>query len=799
MKNFKMIIATAHMMLSTCIVYASTGSTIKGMVFDSLTNEKIPNVIISIEGSFTVGATNNDGNFSIQSKTENPVLIFTHIAYNTKRMVYSGQSLKVLLSPKSYISDEIHILALRANEKSGSAFTNISKEELSKNNLGADLPVLLNALPSVVTTSDAGAGIGYTGIRIRGSDATRINATINGVPVNDAESNGVYWVDLPDLASSVDNIQVQRGAGLSTNGAGAFGGSINIQTDKLSSEPYAEFSGSYGSFNSIKNTLRLGTGLMKNFSVDARLSNITSDGFIDRASSDLKSFFVNAGYYDNKQSLRFVMFSGKEKTYQAWYGVNEFVADTNPTYNIAGIYTDEYGNVKFYNNQTDNYQQDYYQLIYTRSASSTLKLNVALHYTKGKGYYEEYKEDVALSSYNLPDFVDNMGNVVYVDLVRDRWLDNDFYGASFSIIKEKNKSTFTLGGAYNHYKGLHYGTLAHVPTFNFIPEDFKYYNDEANKDDAHAFFKMEYAFNDKVSAYADLQVRQIQYHFIGLDDFSLNSEQEKSLTFFNPKAGLIIKPVKDFRCYLTAAMANKEPVRDDYINSNSVNKVLPEQMLDIELGAQLQKENVSAELNFYNMQYKDQLIVTGKINDVGEYIRQNVAKSFRRGAEFSLAYKLLKDLLITGNFTYSLNEIDKFTEYIDDYDNGGQIAIEHSKTTIAFSPDMIAFAELSYRPLKNLSFSINNKYVSKQYLDNTENENRSLSSFSTQNLRIAYELKLKKIKSIQLTALINNLSDKIYFPGGYTFSYNYLAAITTENYLYPQAGRNFMVGLSVKF
>lgn len=799
MKNFKMIIATALVMLSTCIVYAYTGSTVKGMVFDSLTNEKIPNVIISIEGSFTVGATDNDGNFSIQSKTENPVLIFTHIAYNTKRMAYSGQSLNVLFSPKSYISDEIHISALRANEKSGSAFTNISKEELSKNNLGADLPVLLNALPSVVTTSDAGAGIGYTGIRIRGSDATRINATINGVPVNDAESNGVYWVDLPDLASSVDNIQVQRGAGLSTNGAGAFGGSINIQTDKLSTEPYAEYSGSYGSFNSIKNTLRFGTGLMKNFSVDARLSKITSDGFIDRASSDLKSFFVNAGYYDNKQSLRFVMFSGKEKTYQAWYGVNEFVADTNPTYNIAGIYTDEYGNVKFYNNQTDNYQQDYYQLIYTRSASSSLKLNVALHYTKGKGYYEEYKEDVALSSYNLPDFVDNMGNVVYVDVVRDRWLNNDFYGASFSIIKEKNKSTFTLGGAYNHYKGLHFGTLAHVPTFNFIPEDFKYYNDEANKDDAHAFFKMEYAFNDKISAYTDLQARQIEYHFIGLDDFLLNSEQEKSLTFFNPKAGLIIKPVKDFRCYLTAAMASKEPVRDDYINSNAVNKVLPEQMLDIELGAQLQKENVSAELNFYNMQYKDQLIVTGKINDVGEYIRQNVAKSFRRGAEFSLAYKLFKDLLITGNFTYSLNEIDQFTEYIDDYDNGGQIAIEHSKTTIAFSPDMIAFAELSYRPLRNLSFSINNKYVSKQYLDNTENDSRSLSSFSTQNLRISYELKLKKIKSIQLTALINNLSDKIYFPSGYTFSYNYLAAITTENYLYPQAGRNFMVGLSVKF
>ena len=687
--------------------------------------------------------------------------------------------------------EPVEVNAIRAGENSPFTKTNLSKKQIEKINLGQDLPFILNQTPSVVVNSDAGNGVGYTGIRIRGSDASRINVTLNGVPFNDAESQGNFFVDLPDFSSSVGSIQVQRGVGTSSNGAGAFGASINISTNEANLKPYFEFNNSYGSFNTWKNTVKLGSGLViDHFTTDFRLSRISSDGYIDRASSDLKSFYFSTAYLSKKSSLRVNIFSGKEKTYQAWYGVSEADLKTNRTINYAG--TERPGEP--YDNETDNYKQDHYQLFFNQQLTSRLKLSTGLFYIKGKGYYEQYKADEAYADYGLREPVIGTDTITNTDLVRQLWLDNDFYGNIFSLQYKSNTSQFTLGGGWNRYEGNHYGDVIWADKGFTLPG--RWYDLDANKNDLTIYFKEQTKIDSLVSIFYDLQYRRVKYNVYG---FRYNPDliTKNKYNFFNPKLGLSFQK-NEWSGYLSYSRGQKEPNRDDF-EAGLDQQPKPEKLNDLELGIEKRNNNYSIGLTGYYMHYKDQLVLTGKINDVGAYTRTNIPKSYRAGVELVAVAEITSWLNTVGNFSISRNKVQDFTEFIDDYDNGGQKTKQYSSTDIAFSPTIVGGATINFIPAKNAELSLISKYVSKQYLDNTQNESRKLNAYYTQDARFIYTVSKKWLKELNIILQANNVFNKKYEPNGYTFSYYYGGILTTENYYFPMAGRNFMVGVNVKF
>ena len=737
--------------------------------------------------------TNAEGYYLFKNlKAGNYKLKITYLGYSTlEKSIILNTDFKydLQLIPSSLLTEEVLVSATRASENSASTYRNISKEELQKNNLGQDLPFLLNQTPSVVVSSDAGNGIGYTGIRIRGSDPTRLNVTINGIPYNDTESQGTFWVNLPDFASSVDNIQIQRGVGTSTNGAGAFGGSLNIQTTTKQDSSYAELNNTLGSYQTLKNTVNIGSGLINNkFSFDGRLSRIKSDGYIDRGSSMLKSYFLTGAYYGKRDLIRFNVFSGSEKTYQAWNGVPQNLLESNRTFNGFT-----------YDDQTDNYTQDHYQLLYSHAFSDKLSANTALHYSRGKGYYEEFKEDQTLENYGLSSIVIGGSPIDASDLVRRRWLDNDFYGLTYALNYSASKEfVFTLGGAYNEYDGDHFGEVIRgefIPVLNSITP---YYKGNGFKTDFNTFAKADLNLG-KLKISADLQYRNINYTISGTDKNRMNLSREDKLHFFNPKFGLTYMLNQYSNFYSSVAVANKEPNRDDYINSTLTNRPSSEKLLDFEAGYRLRKNKVNLGINGYAMLYNNQLVLTGKVNDVGEYIRQNVDNSYRLGIEMDANLRINNKLSWAINASISENKVDNFTEYIDDYDSGSQIVNQFSRTDLAFSPAFISSGVLSFQAFKKTEIAVISKYVSRQFLDNTSNYAKSLDAFFVNDLRLRYNTSFKGLKNVGLTLLINNVFSELYEANGYTFSYKYAGDITSENYYYPQATRNFLLSLGLKF
>jgi len=687
--------------------------------------------------------------------------------------------------------EPVEVKAIRAGENSPFAKTNLTKKQIEKLNLGQDLPFILNQTPSVVVNSDAGNGVGYTGIRIRGSDASRINVTLNGVPFNDAESQGTFFVDLPDFTSSVGSIQVQRGVGTSSNGAGAFGASVNISTNEVNLKPYVEFNNSYGSFNTWKNTIKVGSGLVSDhFTTDFRLSRINSDGYIDRASSDLTSYYFSTAYLGKKNLLRFNMFSGKEKTYQAWYGVSEADLETNRTINYAGM--ERPGEP--YDNETDNYKQDHYQLFYNQDLTSRLKLNLGLFYIKGKGYYEQYKADQAYADYGLTQPVYGTDTITNTDLVRQLWLDNDFYGNIFSFQYKGNASQFTLGGGWNRYEGNHYGDVIWAEKGLALPG--RWYDLDANKNDLTIYFKQQTKISSLVSVFYDLQYRRVKYDLYGFRN-NPGLIIKNNYSFFNPKVGLSFQQ-NEWSAYLSYSRGQKEPNREDF-EAGIDQQPKPEKLNDLEIGIEKRNDKYNVGLTGYYMHYEDQLVLTGKINDVGAYTRTNIPKSYRAGLELVASAKITSWLNAAGNFSVSKNKVKDFTEYIDDFDNGGQQINQYSSTDIAFSPNMVGGATINFIPLKNAELSLICKYVGKQYLDNTQNESRKLNAFYTQDARFIYTISKGCLKEMNIILQANNLFDKFYEPNGYTFSYYYGGSLATENYYFPMAGRNFMVGVNVRF
>jgi iron complex outermembrane receptor protein len=671
--------------------------------------------------------------------------------------------------------DEVLVSAIRVTSKTPVSFSNLSKKEIQNRNLGQDIPILMNYMPSVVTTSDAGNGVGYTGIRVRGSDATRVNVTINGIPYNDSESHGTFWVNMPDFASSLQSVQLQRGVGTSTNGSGAFGASLNMLTDSYSEKASGEISNSFGSFNTRKNTVKFSTGLLNDhFEIAGRVSTLQSDGYIDRASSDLKSYFLQGTYVGKTTLIKALAFGGNEKTYQSWNGIDGETLLTNRTFNSAGIYTDELGQTRFYDNETDNYQQDHYQLHWNEKLSTNWNTNLAFHYTKGKGYYENYKEDADFNDYGLIPLSINGRTINTTDLIRQKWLDNDFYGTTFSANYRSNQLDFIFGGSYNKYEGDHFGKVIWARFASQSEQGDRYYDDKATKTEATAFAKANYQVDEKWSLFGDLQIRNVHYQANAYETGLVND----TFFFFNPKAGLIYTINSKNNLYFSYARANREPNRTDYESGN----IKPEKLNDFELGWRYLSDKIQWNTNLYYMAYQDQLILTGTLDDVGNPIRYNSEKSYRFGLEMDVNIEISKEISLRPNLTLSSNK------NVDLAVNGHYFGTKD----ISYSPSVIAGNSLIYKPTESLQIIWLQKYVGQQYMNNIELPEAKLADYFINDLNISYEIKPKSVfKSIIFKGLVNNILDKKYISNGYMWD--------IYPYYYPQAGTNILAGITLKF
>lgn len=780
--------------------------TIHGTVTDAETGEPLPGAHIQIENSYSNAVTNGEGQFEINGlKAGDYMLKASFLGYKTHEedvTLKDDFKTNIRLQPKAILEDEVVITATRAPRDAPKTYEQVGEKTIRRRNLGKDLPVLLETTPGAVVTSDAGAGIGYTGIRIRGTDITRINVTVNGIPLNDPESQGVFWVNMPDFATSVDNIQVQRGVGTSTNGAAAFGASINIKTQSLKADPYAEVNASAGSFNTFKNSLTFGTGLIDGrFTIDGRLSKITSDGYIDRASSDLKSFFVSGGYYGEKSIVKLHVFSGKEKTYQSWYGVPGDSLETNRTYNPAGEYYDDQGNLKYYDNQTDNYQQDHYQLIWSQMISKHLNLNTALFYVRGYGYYESYYPDEPFSDYGLNDVIIGQDTITNTDLIRRKYLDNDFYGATVSANYDNHrKITASFGGSWNYYDGAHYGTIIWSKFASNGSIDRHWYDNTGTKMQYNVFGKINYRLTDPLKVYADLQVRGINYEIKGSHDDLMDISQTHDFTFFNPKFGAVYDFSQAHQAYFSFAIAHREPTRSDFRDADTGHQPQPEMLTDYELGYNYSAGKFRLNANLFYMDYKDQLVLTGEINNVGAAIFTNVPNSYRTGLELVAGWKISHKLSWEGNASFSKNKIKGFEEFVDNWSPPyEQISKNLGETDLSFSPDFIGNSIFTFTPIENLDIRLLSKYVGKQYIDNTSSDKRSLDPYFVNDIHMNYTFHPGFVKELGLFLNVSNIFSEKYETNAWVYRY-YLDG---EEYMmdgyFPQATMNFLAGVSVKF
>ncbi|ARN78819.1 TonB-dependent receptor [Nonlabens spongiae] len=694
--------------------------------------------------------------------------------------------------------DEVLVKAVRVDANSPITHSNLSKEEIAKRNLGQDIPILLNYLPSVVTTTDAGAGIGYTGIRIRGVSAQSTNVTINGIPYSDAESLGTFWVNLGDFASSVENLQVQRGVGTSTNGSGAFGASINVLTDAVSREASGEISNSFGSFNSRKHTVKFSTGLMnEHFEIAGRLSNIASDGYIDRASTDLKSYYLQGSYVDENRLIKAVMFGGNNVTYQSWFGIDEDQLKEDRRFNPAGQYTDEDGNTQFYDNEVDDYRQDHYQLHWNERINNRLSTNVALNYTYGRGFFEQYREDDDFDTYGFDPLTVNGSLVNTTDLIRRRWLDNDYYVLNANVNYKGNQMDIISGFSFSHYDGDHFGEVIWARFASQSDIRDRYYDGNGKKNDFSAFAKATFKINNQFQLYGDLQLRNVNYETSGINSNLTQFNVDENYLFFNPKLGVTYNVDEENDFYFSYARANREPNRDDFENNPEIQ---PEQLNDFELGWRHRDGNFRLNANSYFMLYDEQLVLTGAINDVGTLLRTNSGRSYRLGLEVDAVIPVADFFTIQPNITLSRNKnIDFIRSFDGEFERLGD-------TDIAYSPEVISTTALVFAPFKGFQASLIGKYVGEQFMSNVEADRSKLDDYFVSDLNLVYSFQPKSIfKEIVFTGLVNNLFDEEYVSNGYYFSFDddftTPGTIVTQEGagFYPQAGINFLVGATFKF
>ena len=776
------------------------------------------------QGTFT----NENGVYSIDGLSPGEYTIrYSYVGYKEKfesRTIGEGNGrviIHVQLLDRYAQLDEVLVQATRVDEDSPFTYSEISKEELQKNNMGVDVPYLLQWTPSTVVTSDAGTGIGYTGIRIRGAAPTATNVTINGIPLNDSESHGVFWVDLPDFASSTNDIQIQRGVGTSTNGAAAFGASVNLNTNNFREDQYVGISSMVGflnkdngedAFNSYKANVQFGSGLIgDHFTIEGRVSTIQSEGYIDRASADLNSWFLSGAYRSDKSLLRLNAFSGHEITYQSWYGLASELLETDRTYNEAG--TDKPGEP--YDNQVDDYQQDHYQALYNYQINKNWDFNVALHYTKGKGYYEEYEGMETLADYGIPEPSIGDSTVTEADIVTRKWLDNDFYGTTYSLdyISSDNRFKATYGGAWNRYDGDHFGEVIWVNGYTFVDQmDLQnFYDNNGLKTDFMNYIKTSYEWNDRLNVLAELQVRNINYEITGVDEGNRDISGNFKHNFFNPKVGANYAFNSNQSVYASMAIAHREPNRADYVDNPRGEEPNAERLIDYELGYRYHSSNLFINANVYYMDYKDQLVPTGELNDVGAYIRDNIPESYRMGIELDLGVDNIAGLVnVRANATLSDNRVKSYTAYFDNWETWGQETLLIEDAPLALSPNLIAGVDLGFnllkaKPAHDLSANIMFKMVGKQHIDNLGLDEVTLPAYNFTNLRFVYGYKLPKDKRIEVIALVRNVFDQLYENNAWSYSYFESSQAASGGDLshliglYPQAGRNFMLGVNLQF
>jgi iron complex outermembrane recepter protein len=784
-------------------------SVIKGRVTD-LNDSALPGASVTINNTFLGVHTNSNGDYSFSGLKDGVYsLRFSFVGYEpqVRDVTLNGISeLNITLIAKSYMTEEVLINATRAGEHSPLAYSTISKELLKNQNTGQDMPYLLSLTPSLVETSEAGNGVGYTSLRIRGTDGNRINVTIDGIPLNDPESQQVFWVDLPDLASSVENIQVQRGAGTSSNGAGAFGATISIQTANIENEPFAEVNSSLGSFNTIKNMVSAGTGLMGGkFALQMRYSDLKSDGYIDRTGSDHRSAFLSGIYRTEKSRLKANIILGEEHTGIGWWGVPKDSLATNRRYNPSGEYTDGSGNIRYYNNESDNYVQNHFQLIYNLKIDNVLSFNSALHYTKGKGYYEEYREDQKLSDYGMGSIIIGGSVISKSDLIRRKWMSNDFYGLVYSLKYQKAKIEAVAGGGMNLYLGDHYGTLIWMRNAGITEKDYRWYFNDSRKSEISLYGKVNYSLSDKTSIFGDLQFRHVLYKLTGVDDDLKGIGQEHQYGFFNPKAGVFYSITQNQDAFFSFSVANREPTRSDFKEAagDPASTPKPETLYDSELGYKLRTGKSTFAVNMYGMIYRDQLVPTGELSNVGYSIMTNVDKSYRIGIELSAGLRLSEHINWNLNMTLSRNKIADFVEYYTDYNTSDWSSQYLSKNLgevdIAYSPSKTGTSDITYTLFKGFDLHLISKYVGKQYFDNTMNRSRTIDPYFVNNFRIDVTPRVKNLKGLELQFLVNNFLNKAYENNAYGGNWYEDGNEKTWSYYFPQAGTNVMLRVGVKF
>jgi iron complex outermembrane receptor protein len=777
----------------TLFAQLPTGNSISGTVKNIQTGLPIPGAVVWYGSNSSI--TNQLGQFTLSIKASKKYeLLINAIGYQSQQKSIAtlllNSPIDIFLTASTNELQPLEVTAVRAAETAPFAKTNINKEQLKKSNLGLDIPMLLNQVPSVVVNADAGNGVGYTGIRIRGSDATRINVTLNGIPYNDAESMGTFFVNLPDFTSSVNSIQVQRGVGTSSNGPAAFGASIHLSTNDIHEKAYLDINNSAGSFGTLKNTIQGGTGLIgKYVTMDGRISRIVSDGYIDRAKSNLQSFYFSTQFRKNKSSLRLNIFSGKEKTYQAWYGVPESLLATNRTFNPAG--TEKPGTP--YDNQTDNYTQTHYQLFFNQALPNNWTLNTSSFVSTGNGYYEEYKANQAYADYGLPNIT--IGGIAYAetDLIRQKWLDNIYAGQLFTLQQKTLRRELTIGGGITRYNGKHFGLLPWMEN-GTVTKDYRYYNLTAHKNDGHLYVKWQENLSEKWKAFADIQYRQVQHvmnGFQGKPDLLVN----RQFSFINPKMGIHYQN-QGTQAFLSYSVANKEPNRDDF-QAGIVSQPNAETLHDWEAGWMKKSSRGYWGVTLFYMLYNQQLVLTGQINDVGAYTRTNVPRSYRTGMEWEAGWQIVPKLQVSGNLTISKNKIKSFTEYIDNYDTGNQDPVEHNNTDISFSPAVTGSGSINWKPIASLELEWLHKYVGKQYLDNTSNEQRKIAPFYVQDLRASWKIPIRGLRECRLIVQVFNLFNQNYQPNGYTYPYISNQQLIADNAYYPMAGRNFLAAINI--
>ncbi|MBN2744946.1 MAG: TonB-dependent receptor [Marinilabiliaceae bacterium] len=821
MKKFLLTACTGLMMT----LWVNGQHTVSGHVRNA-DGAPLPGAAVLIDGRGA--ATNAAGQFvidNVKSGTHNLNASFIGYEPYTAPVNVAGDVVhNVVLTSRSIVTGEVMISAIKAQKNDPVAYTGITREAIDKQNYGQDIPYLLSLTPGLVTTSDAGTGVGYTGLRLRGTDASRINIAVNGIPLNDAESQAVYWVNMPDFASSVDEMQVQRGVGTSTNGAASFGGSINLSTLGVSASPQVVTDNSYGSFNTLRNSVMVKTGLLNDkFAFDVRLSNMHSDGFVDRAFSDLKSFYLSGGYFSEATSLRFVTFSGKEHTYQAWNGVPKVKLNGDRAGMEKLVMMDGWSQAEaenlysadartfnryLYANQTDNYEQNHYQLHLSHRIQSNMHINASLHYTHGEGYYESYKYYTKFSKYGLPfsSVVVDGKEVKRTDLVNQKWLDNDFYGAVFSWIYQTDHLHLVSGAAANRYLGRHFGDVVWMSVNNGTALPYEWYRNKGTKDDFNWYTKATLEVADGVSIYGDLQYRSVAYHMEGLHDDFTDLTLRKSFSFVNPKAGINYAFATGGRVFASVAVANREPSRNDFRDADIDKKPTAEKLTDYEAGIEWKSDRWAVQLNAYYMVYNDQLVLTGEVNNVGSAIMTNVPESFRRGIEVTAGIQPFNSLRVSGSVALSENKIKNFTSHVDNWsywddpDNQPfQFISELGTTDIAFSPSVTASGQAEWTPLKNLTASWMSKYVGEQFIDNTSNRQRMLDAYLVNDVVLNYHLPVKGWCAFDFGLQVNNILNEQYISNAWVYRY---VSENVEDVLdgyFPQAGRHVMGRVRMSF